>query len=166
MHAINLTLVNVTSEDNGFSLTCIAENVVGMSNASVALTVHCEWTRGGGGCARAGQALLTGRGKSVPGWRPPEGAPLPLGSWGFPLSCASRTPGLTPRPDGQEREPSSPGEQGAGVETDLSSAPVWGLSGVSFPSRAGVRCGIPGPAPGSSVSWHQLASPRQTRRAW
>lgn len=43
MHAINLTLVNVTSEDNGFTLTCIAENVVGMSNASVALTVHCEW---------------------------------------------------------------------------------------------------------------------------
>ena len=43
VHAINLTLVNVTSEDNGFTLTCIAENVVGMSNASVALTVHCEW---------------------------------------------------------------------------------------------------------------------------
>ncbi|XP_036087869.1 NT-3 growth factor receptor isoform X1 [Rousettus aegyptiacus] len=40
VHAINLTLVNVTSEDNGFTLTCIAENVVGMSNASVALTVH------------------------------------------------------------------------------------------------------------------------------
>lgn len=35
--------MNVTSEDNGFTLTCIAENVVGMSNASVALTVHCEW---------------------------------------------------------------------------------------------------------------------------
>lgn len=34
----------MTSEDNGFTLTCIAENVVGMSNASVALTVHCEWT--------------------------------------------------------------------------------------------------------------------------
>ncbi|ELK18250.1 NT-3 growth factor receptor [Pteropus alecto] len=40
VHAINLTLVNVTSEDNGFTLTCIAENVVGMSNASVSLTVH------------------------------------------------------------------------------------------------------------------------------
>ncbi|OBS66074.1 hypothetical protein A6R68_05386, partial [Neotoma lepida] len=40
VHAINLTLVNVTSEDNGFTLTCIAENVVGMSNASVALTVY------------------------------------------------------------------------------------------------------------------------------
>lgn len=44
VHAINLTLVNVTSEDNGFTLTCIAENVVGMSNASVALTVYCKWT--------------------------------------------------------------------------------------------------------------------------
>lgn len=42
VHAINLTLVNVTSEDNGFTLTCIAENVVGMSNASVALTVYCK----------------------------------------------------------------------------------------------------------------------------
>ncbi|OXB58847.1 hypothetical protein ASZ78_004769 [Callipepla squamata] len=40
VHAINLTLVNVTSEDNGFLLTCIAENVVGMSNASVLLTVY------------------------------------------------------------------------------------------------------------------------------
>ncbi|XP_060116061.1 NT-3 growth factor receptor isoform X3 [Heteronotia binoei] len=39
VHSINLTLVNVTSEDNGFLLTCIAENVVGMSNASVLLTV-------------------------------------------------------------------------------------------------------------------------------
>lgn len=51
MHAINLTLVNVTSEDNGFTLTCIAENVVGMSNASVALSVYCEcplWQCGSG----------------------------------------------------------------------------------------------------------------------
>nr|XP_032662391.1 NT-3 growth factor receptor isoform X5 [Chelonoidis abingdonii] len=40
VHAINLTLVNVTSEDNGFLLTCIAENVVGMTNASVLLTVY------------------------------------------------------------------------------------------------------------------------------
>uniref|UniRef100_A0A8B9ZPI0 Tyrosine-protein kinase receptor n=1 Tax=Anas zonorhyncha TaxID=75864 RepID=A0A8B9ZPI0_9AVES len=51
VHAINLTLVNVTSEDNGFLLTCIAENVVGMSNASVLLTVYCKgearhWSRG------------------------------------------------------------------------------------------------------------------------
>lgn len=42
VHAINLTLVNVTSEDNGFLLTCIAENVVGMTNASVLLTVYCK----------------------------------------------------------------------------------------------------------------------------
>lgn len=42
VHSINLTLVNVTSEDNGFLLTCIAENVVGMSNASVLLTVNCK----------------------------------------------------------------------------------------------------------------------------
>uniref|UniRef100_A0A674K7H9 Neurotrophic receptor tyrosine kinase 3 n=1 Tax=Terrapene triunguis TaxID=2587831 RepID=A0A674K7H9_9SAUR len=40
VHAINLTLVNVTSEDNGFLLMCIAENVVGMTNASVLLTVY------------------------------------------------------------------------------------------------------------------------------
>ncbi|NXW74059.1 NTRK3 factor, partial [Hirundo rustica] len=45
VHAINLTLVNVTSEDNGFLLTCIAENVVGMSNASVLLTVYCKGAR-------------------------------------------------------------------------------------------------------------------------
>lgn len=42
VHAINLTLVNVTSEDNGFLLMCIAENVVGMTNASVLLTVYCK----------------------------------------------------------------------------------------------------------------------------
>uniref|UniRef100_A0ACB8G716 NT-3 growth factor receptor n=1 Tax=Sphaerodactylus townsendi TaxID=933632 RepID=A0ACB8G716_9SAUR len=42
VHSINLTLVNVTNEDNGFLLTCIAENVVGMSNASVLLTVFCK----------------------------------------------------------------------------------------------------------------------------
>ncbi|XP_075431312.1 NT-3 growth factor receptor isoform X4 [Ascaphus truei] len=40
VHSINLTLVNVTGEDNGFTLTCIAENVVGMTNASVPLTVY------------------------------------------------------------------------------------------------------------------------------
>ncbi|XP_025020977.1 NT-3 growth factor receptor isoform X4 [Python bivittatus] len=44
VHSINLTLVNVTSEDNGFLLTCIAENVVGMSNASVLLTVYYEYS--------------------------------------------------------------------------------------------------------------------------
>lgn len=75
VHAINLTLVNVTSEDNGFTLTCIAENVVGMSNASVALTVHCEWAPLGGwrGRQRHGPALPgwgrggDGRGKTVVG---------------------------------------------------------------------------------------------------
>lgn len=56
MHAINLTLVNVTSEDNGFTLTCIAENVVGMSNASVALTVHCEWWPPWGTAVSPGEA--------------------------------------------------------------------------------------------------------------
>ncbi|KAM8972304.1 NT-3 growth factor receptor isoform 2-T2 [Pelodytes ibericus] len=40
VHSVNLTLVNVTGEDNGFVLTCIAENVVGMTNASVPLTVY------------------------------------------------------------------------------------------------------------------------------
>ncbi|XP_018108712.1 NT-3 growth factor receptor isoform X1 [Xenopus laevis] len=40
VHSINLTLVNVAHEDNGFILTCIAENVVGMTNASVLLTVY------------------------------------------------------------------------------------------------------------------------------
>ncbi|KAM4675482.1 NT-3 growth factor receptor-like isoform 2-T2 [Discoglossus pictus] len=39
VHSINLTLVNVSGEDNGFTLTCIAENVVGMTNASVTLSV-------------------------------------------------------------------------------------------------------------------------------
>lgn len=68
MHAINLTLVNVTSEDNGFSLTCIAENVVGMSNASVALTVHCEWMPWRGWlCARRAGGWSARRGKSVLG---------------------------------------------------------------------------------------------------
>ncbi|XP_053320434.1 NT-3 growth factor receptor isoform X1 [Spea bombifrons] len=40
VHSVNLTLVNVSGEDNGFTLTCIAENVVGMTNASVPLTVY------------------------------------------------------------------------------------------------------------------------------
>ncbi|XP_069480387.1 NT-3 growth factor receptor isoform X2 [Ambystoma mexicanum] len=40
VHSINLTLLNVSGEDNGFPLTCIAENVVGMTNATVHLTVY------------------------------------------------------------------------------------------------------------------------------
>uniref|UniRef100_A0A8C5MKT0 Tyrosine-protein kinase receptor n=1 Tax=Leptobrachium leishanense TaxID=445787 RepID=A0A8C5MKT0_9ANUR len=40
VHSVNLTLVNVSGEDNGFTLTCIAENVVGMTNASIPLTVY------------------------------------------------------------------------------------------------------------------------------
>ncbi|KAG7473240.1 hypothetical protein MATL_G00093550 [Megalops atlanticus] len=40
VHSIKLTLVNVSREDNGFILTCIAENVVGMTNASIHLTIH------------------------------------------------------------------------------------------------------------------------------
>ncbi|XP_043934294.1 NT-3 growth factor receptor isoform X2 [Protopterus annectens] len=40
VHSLNLTLVNVSGEDNGFVLTCIAENVVGMTNTSVLLTVY------------------------------------------------------------------------------------------------------------------------------
>ncbi|KAJ8417440.1 hypothetical protein AAFF_G00286670 [Aldrovandia affinis] len=40
VHSINLTLVNMSREDNGFILTCIAENVVGMSNASIELTIQ------------------------------------------------------------------------------------------------------------------------------
>ncbi|KAM3870036.1 NT-3 growth factor receptor [Diretmus argenteus] len=39
-HSINMTLVNVSRDDNNFLLTCIAENVVGMTNASVQLTVQ------------------------------------------------------------------------------------------------------------------------------
>ena len=69
MHAVNLTLVNATSEDNGFTLTCIAENVVGMSNASVALTVHCEWAlcRGVAVCLRGGAARSGRKSESVLG---------------------------------------------------------------------------------------------------
>uniref|UniRef100_A0A667WTF4 Tyrosine-protein kinase receptor n=1 Tax=Myripristis murdjan TaxID=586833 RepID=A0A667WTF4_9TELE len=40
IHSINMTLFNVSRDDNNFLLTCIAENVVGMSNASVQLTVQ------------------------------------------------------------------------------------------------------------------------------
>lgn len=79
VHAINLTLVNVTSEDNGFTLTCIAENVVGMSNASVALTVHCEWAPCWGvGVVREGGVLCQGAGLSQRGGgaEPERGAGL------------------------------------------------------------------------------------------
>uniref|UniRef100_A0A673WRV2 Tyrosine-protein kinase receptor n=1 Tax=Salmo trutta TaxID=8032 RepID=A0A673WRV2_SALTR len=40
VHSINLTLVNVSRDDNFYMLTCIAENKVGMANASIQLTVH------------------------------------------------------------------------------------------------------------------------------
>ncbi|KAM4573431.1 NT-3 growth factor receptor-like [Odontesthes bonariensis] len=38
--SINITLVNVSRDDNNFLLTCTATNIVGMTNASVQLTVH------------------------------------------------------------------------------------------------------------------------------
>ncbi|KAM9754842.1 NT-3 growth factor receptor-like [Menidia menidia] len=40
IHSINITLVSVSRDDNNFLLTCTATNVVGMTNASVHLTVH------------------------------------------------------------------------------------------------------------------------------
>ncbi|CAJ1057079.1 NT-3 growth factor receptor-like [Xyrichtys novacula] len=40
IHSIKITLVNVSRDDNNFLLTCTATNVVGMTNASVQLTVH------------------------------------------------------------------------------------------------------------------------------
>ncbi|TSL68180.1 NT-3 growth factor receptor [Bagarius yarrelli] len=40
IHSINLTLVNVSRDDNGFVLTCISANVVGMINMSLQLAVH------------------------------------------------------------------------------------------------------------------------------
>ncbi|XP_023253065.1 NT-3 growth factor receptor-like [Seriola lalandi dorsalis] len=40
IHSINITLVNVSRDDNNFLLTCTATNIVGMTNASVQLTVH------------------------------------------------------------------------------------------------------------------------------
>uniref|UniRef100_A0A3Q1GYL2 Tyrosine-protein kinase receptor n=1 Tax=Acanthochromis polyacanthus TaxID=80966 RepID=A0A3Q1GYL2_9TELE len=40
VHSINITLVNVSRDDNNFLLTCTATNIVGMTNASVQLTVH------------------------------------------------------------------------------------------------------------------------------
>lgn len=42
VHSINLTLVNVSRDDNSFMLTCIAENIVGMTNASIQLSVQCK----------------------------------------------------------------------------------------------------------------------------
>lgn len=43
IHSINLTLVNVSRDDNGFVLTCISENVVGMTNVSLQLAVLCTY---------------------------------------------------------------------------------------------------------------------------
>ncbi|XP_076878695.1 LOW QUALITY PROTEIN: NT-3 growth factor receptor [Brachyhypopomus gauderio] len=40
VHSINLTILNISRDDNFFVLTCIAENVVGMTNASVQLSVQ------------------------------------------------------------------------------------------------------------------------------
>uniref|UniRef100_A0A8D3B9F0 Tyrosine-protein kinase receptor n=2 Tax=Scophthalmus maximus TaxID=52904 RepID=A0A8D3B9F0_SCOMX len=40
IHSINITLVNVSRDDNNFLLTCTATNVVGMTNASIQLTVQ------------------------------------------------------------------------------------------------------------------------------
>uniref|UniRef100_A0A3B4FVM5 Tyrosine-protein kinase receptor n=1 Tax=Pundamilia nyererei TaxID=303518 RepID=A0A3B4FVM5_9CICH len=40
IHSINITLVNVSRDDNNFLLVCTATNIVGMTNASVQLTVH------------------------------------------------------------------------------------------------------------------------------
>ncbi|XP_063046178.1 NT-3 growth factor receptor [Engraulis encrasicolus] len=40
VHSINLTLFNLSREDNSFTLTCISENLVGMINASIHLEVQ------------------------------------------------------------------------------------------------------------------------------
>ncbi|XP_040270113.1 NT-3 growth factor receptor isoform X2 [Bufo bufo] len=40
VHSINLTLVNVSGEDNGSNVTCIAENIVGMTKTTVSLTIY------------------------------------------------------------------------------------------------------------------------------
>ncbi|XP_028304479.1 NT-3 growth factor receptor-like isoform X2 [Gouania willdenowi] len=40
VHSIKITLVNVSRDDNNFLLTCTATNIVGMTNASIQLTVH------------------------------------------------------------------------------------------------------------------------------
>ncbi|XP_070826177.1 NT-3 growth factor receptor isoform X1 [Chaetodon trifascialis] len=40
IHSINLTLFNMSRDDNNFQLSCIAENVVGMTNSSIQLNVQ------------------------------------------------------------------------------------------------------------------------------
>ncbi|XP_066503845.1 NT-3 growth factor receptor isoform X2 [Hoplias malabaricus] len=40
IHSINLALFNVSRDDNGFVLTCISENMVGMTNLSLQLAVQ------------------------------------------------------------------------------------------------------------------------------
>ncbi|XP_029986487.1 NT-3 growth factor receptor-like [Sphaeramia orbicularis] len=40
VHSISITLANVSRDDNNFLLSCIATNIVGMTNASIQLTVH------------------------------------------------------------------------------------------------------------------------------
>uniref|UniRef100_A0A671XTC7 Tyrosine-protein kinase receptor n=1 Tax=Sparus aurata TaxID=8175 RepID=A0A671XTC7_SPAAU len=40
IRSMNITLVNVSRDDNNFQLTCTATNIVGMTNASIQLTVH------------------------------------------------------------------------------------------------------------------------------
>ncbi|XP_013884575.1 NT-3 growth factor receptor [Austrofundulus limnaeus] len=40
IHSINITLVNVSRDDNNYPLTCTATNIVGMVSAPVQLTVH------------------------------------------------------------------------------------------------------------------------------
>lgn len=43
IHSINLALFNISRDDNNYQLTCIAENVVGMTNSSIQLNVQCEF---------------------------------------------------------------------------------------------------------------------------
>ncbi|XP_030270332.1 NT-3 growth factor receptor isoform X2 [Sparus aurata] len=40
IHSINLALFNMSRDDNNFQLTCIAENVVGMTNSSIQINVQ------------------------------------------------------------------------------------------------------------------------------
>lgn len=40
VHSIHITLVNVSRDDNNLLLSCIATNIVGMTNASIQLTVQ------------------------------------------------------------------------------------------------------------------------------
>lgn len=42
IHSINITFANVSRDDNNLLLTCTATNVVGMTNATVQLSVHCK----------------------------------------------------------------------------------------------------------------------------